>query len=682
MCGEALTPVPNSLQGAVLGDRYQLERELGQGGFGRTYLARDVHRFQEFCVLKEFAPQVQGAAALQKAQELFEREAGILYKLQHPQIPRFRELFRAQYNGQERLFLVQDYVEGRTYRSLLETRRAQGMTFSELEVTQFMTQLLPVLDYIHGLGVIHRDISPENVILRYSDQRPVLIDFGGVKQVAVQVSQYVGGMSIAAPDATRLGKIGYSPDEQMQFGKAYPHSDLYALAATALVLLTGQEPHTILPRGSIVWRSQARMSPGFAAILERMLSPQPSDRYPSAQAVLRALNGESALEPITQPPVSQPPLNQPAQSTPVAVPAPIAPPTQATVPVGQATTPAPILPVSSAPVAPKQGIGCGWWIGILAIILGSGIGGWWIANRFLLPPSSPDPVEEGTVEPDTDTPSTFSPEEQARKDALQQRREDLGVSQNWLIQVTNEQFYQDYPDQQGRTLTNAAEDAEWRSRWDAIASDWLDIVEANLSAEARAKLGSYGQADRDRWKQAVNQLYVGSRSLYDLADAKFFSLFPDQRGQDFLNTPIGQIWQAIAEDQVRSLQNGTNLSDIQFEPGTFSTSVGKTLEPGTGQVYTANLGEGQILRLNVQAPADSVLLSIYVPRPDGNLQALVEDSSSLVWSGTLPQSGYYEIVLVSQSDGAIAYELNLSVENVTTEEVQPAPQEAQPPRKD
>ncbi|NEN98325.1 MAG: serine/threonine protein kinase, partial [Moorea sp. SIO3I7] len=113
--------------GKILGGRYRILRELGHGGFGRTYLAQDLNRFNELCVLKEFAPQVQGNHALQKAEELFEREAGVLYRLQHPQIPQFRELFQVQQQDKGTLLLVQDYVEGQTYRALLEARRPQGL---------------------------------------------------------------------------------------------------------------------------------------------------------------------------------------------------------------------------------------------------------------------------------------------------------------------------------------------------------------------------------------------------------------------------------------------------------------------------------------------------------------------------------------------------------------------------
>ncbi|MEO0406727.1 MAG: inactive serine/threonine-protein kinase VRK3, partial [Cyanobacteria bacterium P01_A01_bin.135] len=130
-CATCGTPLPlaqgvSPASGTIIGSRYQLQYQLGEGGFGRTYLAKDTHRFSELCVLKEFAPYVDGESALQKAETLFEREAGVLYQLQHPQIPTFRELLRANFERRERLFLVQDYVDGQTYQHLLEERQEQG----------------------------------------------------------------------------------------------------------------------------------------------------------------------------------------------------------------------------------------------------------------------------------------------------------------------------------------------------------------------------------------------------------------------------------------------------------------------------------------------------------------------------------------------------------------------------
>lgn len=279
--------------GTVLQNRYRIIQVLGQGGFGRTYLAEDQRRFNEFCAIKELMTTT-GAEGAQKAQELFEREAAILYQIEHPQVPKFREKFAQD----QRLFLVQDYVAGKTYRTLVSERQTVGQTFAEAEVLQLMRGLLPVLEHIHHQGIIHRDISPENIILRGSDSMPVLIDFGVVKELATRLQ------SPDTASVTTVGKLGYAPSEQMQTGRAYPSSDLYALAVTAIVLLTGREPADLFDETQLTWNWQrwTRVKPAFALVVNRMLTYIPSDRYQSAADVLKAL--QSVDEPDSAPVLS------------------------------------------------------------------------------------------------------------------------------------------------------------------------------------------------------------------------------------------------------------------------------------------------------------------------------------------------------------------------------------------
>jgi serine/threonine protein kinase len=273
--------------GNILGNRYEIVRELGRGGFGRTYLAIDRNKFGEKCVLKEFAPQVSGKDDLIKAKELFEREAGVLYKLQHPQIPAFRELLRVDRGGSESLFLIQDYIEGETYLKRLNHRLSQNRVFSESEVVELLHKLLPVLDYIHRIGVIHRDISPDNIIYRDRDNLPILIDFGCVKEIAASVVYQFSHAKVE----TRIGKQGYAPEEQMMRGKVSPSSDLYAVGATILTLLTGKDANTIYnpAEASWEWRKYANLSPELGAIIDRLLKYNPQHRYQSAKEVLAAL---------------------------------------------------------------------------------------------------------------------------------------------------------------------------------------------------------------------------------------------------------------------------------------------------------------------------------------------------------------------------------------------------------
>lgn len=282
-------PLPSD---TLLQNRYQIRKLLGQGGFGRTYLAADLGRFNEPCVLKEYIPTTGSDYALQKSKELFHREAQTLYQLHHVQVPELHSTFEEG----ERLFLVQDYIEGPTYRRILEQRLANQQVFSEGEAFKFLQQMLPVLEYIHGKGIIHRDIAPDNIILRQSDSLPVLIDFGIVKEIAQGQDS-----SEEAENATTVGKLGYAPSEQLQTGKIYPSSDLYALAVTTVVLLTGRKSKDLKDEENMTWRWQQwlpSLNPQFAQILNRMLSSKPRNRYQTAADAAQALRTLAGLIPL------------------------------------------------------------------------------------------------------------------------------------------------------------------------------------------------------------------------------------------------------------------------------------------------------------------------------------------------------------------------------------------------
>jgi serine/threonine protein kinase len=169
-CGTKLEP--------LLRGRYSIIRAIGQGGFGKTYLAVDKDRRNASCVVKQFSPSpaIQNSPpALSKARDFFNLEAERLLHLEeHPQIP---TLF-AYFEENNRLYLVQQFIKGQTLRDEL---RQQG-TFSESKIRGLLDDLLPVLQFVHDRKVIHRDIKPENIIRRESDGKLVLIDFGVAKQ--------------------------------------------------------------------------------------------------------------------------------------------------------------------------------------------------------------------------------------------------------------------------------------------------------------------------------------------------------------------------------------------------------------------------------------------------------------------------------------------------------------------
>lgn len=268
-CGE---PLILSLRG-----RYSPVKLLGQGGFGRTYLALDRDRLDAYCVIKQFSPQVEGTKSISKAVQLFNQEAMRLYELgEHAQIP----ALLAYFEQDEYLYLVQQYIEGQTLFQELGRRGA----FNEAQIREILMALLPVLQFIHEHQVIHRDITPMNVLRRKTDQRIMLIDFGVAKQLSENLPSQPG---------TRIGTEGYSPMEQFRGGRAYPASDIYSLGATCIHLLTNAKPdHLYSPLdGQWIWRDKLKeqnryVSEGLAHILDRMLKDLVNDRYQSANDVL------------------------------------------------------------------------------------------------------------------------------------------------------------------------------------------------------------------------------------------------------------------------------------------------------------------------------------------------------------------------------------------------------------
>lgn len=273
----------------MLNNRYEiLEPPLGRGGFGETFLAIDtLMPSRRKCVIKQLKPDeaTTGTAPTPSwFEKRFQQEAGILEKLgqNHPQIPKLYEYF----SEEENFFFVQEWIEGIT----LSQKHQQEGNLSEAKVEKILRELLPVLDYIHGQGIIHRDIKPDNIILRASDGKPVLIDFGIFKEV-----NNINGGNKTVP----LGTPGYMAPEQIA-GHPVFSSDLYSLGLTAIFLLTGKTPQDLARdpnTGEILWRKDAPHRPSnLAAVIDRAVRFHPLDRFTSAQEML------TSLTPVVVPP--------------------------------------------------------------------------------------------------------------------------------------------------------------------------------------------------------------------------------------------------------------------------------------------------------------------------------------------------------------------------------------------
>ncbi|MEM9265232.1 MAG: protein kinase [Cyanobacteria bacterium P01_F01_bin.13] len=273
-CGRPLT--------ALLRNRYRPIKPLGQGGFGKTYLAEDVDRLNTRCVIKQFVRQSSNKT-FDKALTLFNQEAIRLNELgEHPQIPSLLAYFEQQGN----FYLVQQEIEGNT---LLQEVKKDG-PFDEAKIRSLLHYLLPVLQFIHDRNVVHRDINPTNIICRRQDNKPVLIDFGIAKQLEASLADK------QEQTGTRIGTEGYSPIEQLRSGEAYPSSDLYSLGATCICLFTGRKPEKLYSplEGRWLWQEHViaagrSVTPELAAILDRMLKDFINERYRSAAEVFQEL---------------------------------------------------------------------------------------------------------------------------------------------------------------------------------------------------------------------------------------------------------------------------------------------------------------------------------------------------------------------------------------------------------
>ena len=298
----------------ILGDRYQVQQQLGKKAGRRTVLACDLQT-QQLVVVKllSFSDDFEWNDL-----KLFEREAKTLKALFHPAIPRYLDYFELDAAKGKGFALVQSYIQAKS----LEAQVKAGRSFSQAEVKQLAKAILQILIYLHNRqpAVIHRDIKPSNILLTNRSGNSVgevyLVDFGSVQTLAVPSSTM-----------TIVGTYGYMPPEQFS-GRATPSSDLYSLGTTLIYLVTGQHPAD-LPQTDlkIEFEQAANISPGFSRWLQKMTQPMASKRFASAQEALQALeqaesytDNEATHLSARKPPESQVILSKNADSLDIIIP--------------------------------------------------------------------------------------------------------------------------------------------------------------------------------------------------------------------------------------------------------------------------------------------------------------------------------------------------------------------------
>ncbi len=268
--------------GFLLKNRYRIEKKIGRGGFAVTYLAQDTTQ-KRSCIVKHLS---LAAASDSKSVELFQREAQVLAHLHHSRIPDFIDFFQEETEKDISIYLVQEHIEGQN----LAEMQKQGRRFTEPGIIRIGIEICRILEYLHSLSppLIHRDIKPSNILIG-RDGLVYLIDFGAVRDKL---------MPRDALDPTIVGTYGYMPLEQFG-GRAVPASDLYALGVTLITLLTGREPAE-LPQADfkLAYRPHARVSRGFAKVIDRLIEPDVAHRFERAGELRSALE---ALLPAGKP---------------------------------------------------------------------------------------------------------------------------------------------------------------------------------------------------------------------------------------------------------------------------------------------------------------------------------------------------------------------------------------------
>ena len=597
-----------SAPGQLIAGRYRLERLLSQPApagpgvplaQGPLWLARDQLASEAPCALRRIGADQDQAGA----RDLWSRLQGVL----HPQVPR---LGAALSDGDD-LWLVREWLAGRTYGQMLAARAERQLVFGAGEVLLLLRQLLPVLAALHSQELLHGDLSPDNLLRRDSDGLPVLLDFGLIRSRAI-------GESSAPQGATP----GYAPLELLRGEPAEPWMDLHALGVVALVLLSGDPPASLLDPATLAWRWPVvlEQEPALAAPILRLLERDPARRFASAGQALVAFQGLPVPE--STGPVARadrtvslvPPAALPDQPDVAPLPLGLEPQDSDGDPAPQRPAPEPSLP--PLPVAPvpvlarrreqerEEAAEGNLWPVLLALVIsavvGTAIGWWWLSRGRIAAPST-DAAEQT---------ATLPPGEVSQRQQLIDRLRALQVDRGWFLRLVNASLLAQFPERRGRLPGDSLEDAPLRKVWNEQAEDWLARVE-QLPLALRQRLGSFQSGDWERRQEGLVQQGISSSVLRHLVSASAQHLLPGRAGDDMPEEPFRQLWYAAA-DQV--------LQNLRIEPILASSGVTQVLAAdvpaGGARLFAIRLPAGHGLALGVNG---TPLLQMSVYGSDGTL---------------------------------------------------------------
>jgi len=282
-CGNSLSVIKKAghlSSRSILAGRYEIVKLVKSGGMGSVYEAIDRH-FEDKCAVKEMFPKFNSSKQEEYVRKRFEEEAKLLRKLHHNNLPRVVDYFTEK----GMYYLVMDFIEGKDLQTILKKEGNPGLP--EKNLKEWALQILGVLTYLHSQlpPVIYRDLKPSNIMIRKSDNKAVVIDFGIAR--TIQTEEQI------AKTKTAIGTVGYMSPEQYR-GKPVPQSDIYSLGATMYHLLTGKQPIPFTYPS--LRKEKPEISEKTDAVVMKSVKLKPEERFRTAEEMKEAIAGKTEME--------------------------------------------------------------------------------------------------------------------------------------------------------------------------------------------------------------------------------------------------------------------------------------------------------------------------------------------------------------------------------------------------
>ena len=563
--------------GSVLAQRYRIDQQLASGSTSHGVLPQG-QLWRGSDLLASDAPvalrQLQDPESQARFRHLWPSMQAVL----HPQIPRFGGLLEED----GALWLVREWQQGTPLDQIRQQRVDRQLVFGAGEVLLLLRQLLPALAVLHGNGLVHGDVNPSNLLRRDQDGLPVLLDFGLLQRQGEE----------PIPGAT----AGFASQAQGRLEAAAAWMDLHALGVTALVLLSGSRPEQLLDAQAETWviPEGLDLDAPFRAVLARLLSERPEERFEQASAALEALRG--VVMPESTGPVAR------AERTLVLAPAAPQPDlprwengAEAAGASGASQSSGKSSPSRVRPTEQerRQAAEGRLWPVVGALLASALVGtaiGWFLLTRGKAPGTAPSTDRDLIAR---SPQASLPPAEVDQRQQLLSRLRALQVDRSWFLSLVDSSLLARYPERNGRLPGDGLEDAPLRRVWNELAEEWLARVE-QLPPTLRSRLGRLREADWRKQRDLLTQQGVDFRVVEQLVTASAQSLLPGVATGAKPPEPYRQLWFAAA---MRSLED-VRIETLSARPQQ-ATVLSSRVQAGGARLITINVPKGRRLVLGI-----------------------------------------------------------------------------------